>query len=127
MMTVDRLRKECKKNLLHSKGTKVELVERLNANEKDKKRMKIETKSLKRVRDDVDENPTMGMEDTTYSFMSPLKKPKTLHNNTLFNNGCNTDLDGTAVKVKNAVHTAVTAVKAPDAVNTAFTDQGDHN
>ena len=75
-MTVNKLRKECKKNLLNPKGIKVELVDRLNENDRDKGRMRLKTKSIKRIRDEVDEGPAMGKGGANSSCMSPLKKSK---------------------------------------------------
>ena len=59
MWTVTKLRKECKNNLLYSKGVKRELVERLEENDRDKMKMKIHPKSMKRVRETEDQGEDM--------------------------------------------------------------------
>ena len=76
MWTVTKLRKECKNNPLYSKGVKRELVERLEENDKDKMKMKIHPKSMKRVRETEDQGEDMNG-GHYFTIMSPMKKFKT--------------------------------------------------
>ena len=75
-MTVESLRKECRRNLVFPKGTKDQLVDRLMKNERDKLKMNmIRFISTKRTREQ-DEGHGEDQDQTAQDGMSPMKKHK---------------------------------------------------
>ena len=67
---MDSLRKECRKNFLYQKGNKDQLVERLEENERDKKKMRFQKFiSFKRVREQEEEGE--GGSQLIQAVMSP--------------------------------------------------------
>ena len=75
-MKVDDLRKECRKNLLFPKGTKNQLVTRLQDNERDKGKMKINRFfTTKRTREQL-EGDDEDQPQAAQIGMSPMKRPK---------------------------------------------------
>ena len=75
-MTVDNLRKECRKNLLFPKGTKTQLVTRLQDNERDKVKMNIHRFiTTKRTREHL-EGCDESQPQAAQIGMSPMKRPQ---------------------------------------------------